>query len=169
MRAPIQTDGPAQPPADLDRVLATSVALYDVVDVEGFVNATLNAFERGDRPEWARLRGPERDELVLEGIAIMYELADRFEPRRGEHDRDGWFSGFAAFYLPKKLGEAWHRLNEHHRYVTQPDGKRKWIYLDPAHSLDGLREGSGGADGAEDLVDARILPPEHWTKPLQAA
>lgn len=152
-------------------MLATQVRLHDIDDVEGFVNATLNAFERGDRPEWARLRGPEREELVLEGIAIMYELAGRYEPRRGEHTQDGRFSGFAAAFLPKKLGDAWHRLHPHHRYVTDPDtGKRDWQYLQEAVSLDGLREPAGSDVGQpSDSAEARLLDRSKWTPVGKAA
>lgn len=158
-------------------MLATTVAIHDpqrcdprycVHDVEGFVNATINAFERGDRPEWAAIRGGEREELVLEGIAIMYQLERRYEPQRGNHAQGGWFSGFAAYFLPKKLGEAWHRLHENHRYVTDPEtGKRRWVYLQEASSLDALRRGPG--DDCDDSIETRVLRSTHWTPVAEAA
>lgn len=146
-------------------MLAEVVALHDVADVEGFVNATINRFEQGNRPEWARIARDEREELVLEGIAIMYHLADRYEPRRGNHTQDGRFSGFAAFYLPKRLGEAWHRLHAEHRYVTGKDGKREWVYLQPALSIEGLRASHADAGSGDGGREPKLRPAGQWAAP----
>lgn len=155
-------------------MLATTVALHDVTDVEGFVNATINEFEAGDQPEWAKPTRAEREELVLEGICIMYALARSYEPRRGGHTKDGKFSGYAAFYLPKKLTTAWHRLNENHRYTTDKNGKRHWLYLKPASSLEGLRDTQrfddltgGGRFSKGDTLEGGLRPVEQWC-PIQA-
>jgi hypothetical protein len=154
-------------------MLAELVSLYDVEDVEGFVNATLNRFEEGDLPEWAKLSTDERQELVLEGITIMFELAERFEPHREGYAQAGRFSGYAAAFLPKRLGDAWHRLHPEHRYVTDPEtGKRGWVYLQPASSLQGLAEhssqGGEGADG-QSFIEARVLDPTFWRPGQQRA
>ena len=135
------------------------------------MNATINAFDRGERPEWAAIRGHEREELVLEGIAIMYSLKQKYEPRRGDHAQGGWFSGYAAYFLPKKLGEAWHRLHENHRYVTQPDGKRKWVYLKESSSLEAMHERrtSGDDTGSyESYHEGSFLRPSHWSPVAEA-
>jgi hypothetical protein len=175
------TSPPAGPRAgDGAPVLAQVVAIHDpktcnpracVHDVEGFVNATIIRFEtNSNRPEWAAIRGDEREELVLEGIALMYHLAARYEPHRGNHAQGGWFSGYAAYFLPKKLGEAWHRLHENHRYTTQPDGTRKWVYLKEASSLDELRTGGPrGAEGRSDRVEATIRPAAQWAPVAETA
>jgi hypothetical protein len=147
-------------------VLNAIVALHDVDDVVGFVNDTLNQFCQG-RPgkPGVHLSRDEREELVCEGIAIMYDLADRYEPRRGDHEQDGRFSGFAAWALPKKLGDAWHRLHPEHRLVSDPEtGKRRWIYLEKHTSFDSVVSSEvsetgliGGGRGHVHEADVRFL------------
>lgn len=120
-------------------MLGTQVALHDVEDVEGFVAATI---ERSG----IQLSADEREELLAEGIRILFELSERFEPRRGNHTQDGRFSGFAAQFLPRKLGDAWHRWNPDHRYVTGEDGKRQWVYYPKPVSIQALEGGDSNAD-----------------------
>lgn len=112
-------------------VLAQPVALHDIRDAEAFVQATLNASKRVYGPD-------EREELVAEGLRIMVELARNFTPRRDGYDKDGRFSGYAAKFLRLKLEDAYHRLHPEHRLVTQPDGRRRYLYGDRAVSLDAL-------------------------------
>ena len=149
-------------------MLATRVALHDVDDVEGFVNATLNAFEVSIE---TKLEPQEREELVAEGLCIMYALAERYQPRRGDHTQDGRFSGFAAAFLPKKLGDAWHRMHPEHKYVTNPaTGKREWLYLKASLSLDGIRANGGARDRGEDnSLERRLLDPKKWVPIAPAA
>lgn len=115
-------------------LLPRPISLHDVVDVEAFVNATLNKSELGFLPA-------EREDLVAEGIALMVDLAQRYTPHRAGYAQPGRFSGYAAAFLPKRLGDAWHRLHEEHRYVTDPvTGKRDWHYDQPVVSLNALVE-----------------------------
>lgn len=149
-------------------MLATTVVLHDVEDVEGFVHATLNDIARKAD---VTIRGEERDELVLEGLTLMYELAGKYAPQEGHARQDSRFSGFAAYFLPKKLATAWHRLHENHRYTTRPDGKREWLYLKPAISFDGLcdQPGGGTTEGSRrDLVEGHVLAPSKWA-PVEAS
>ena len=143
-------------------MLTTVVVLHDVDDVEAFVQATLNAsgiaFERD-----------ERDELVLEGLAIMYRLADQFEPHRPGYSQPGRFSGYAAMFLPRRLTDAWHRLHPEHCYVTRPDGGREWYFAEQPVSLDGLRSDAAARKGSADGVDGQIRSPAHWARPRRAA
>lgn len=121
-------------------MLATTFALYDVDDCVAFVAATI-------RRTGLSVGEAEHEELMLEGLAILCDLAARFTPRREGYTQDGWFSGYAARYLPRRLGDAWHRLHPEHRYVTDPDtGKRHWRYGKPAISLDALTDGGGSTD-----------------------
>lgn len=120
----------------------------------------------------------EREELLAEGLVILLELAARYKPlpaRPGIDDnagrdrisgvRGGRFSGYAAFYLPKRLGDAWHRWHPEHRYVTDPaTGRRRWQYDQPTMSLDSLYEPRGQAPSAltdeygdMKLANARLL------------
>lgn len=146
------------------RLLHEPIALRDVADIEGFVNATINS-EFKDRRR-LNITRQEREELLSEGMAILYELSSVFVARRPGHTKDGRFSGFASFYLPKRLAEAWHRTHEEHRYVTDPEtGKRRYVYLTPSTSLDGLyaQFGSPSADtGEADDVEDLFLPPSKW-------
>jgi hypothetical protein len=59
-------------------------------------------------------------------------------------------------FLPRRLGDAWHRWHPEHRYITDPaTGRRRWHYDPPTMSLDGLYEARGG-DAGESLGDAAL-------------
>jgi hypothetical protein len=111
-------------------VLAAPVALHDVKDVEAFVRATI-------RRSGIQLGLEEREELVAEGICILFELARRYVPKPPA----GRFSGYAAQFLPRRLGDAWHASHPEHRYVTTTTGKRTWHYEPSPISFDGLTGG----------------------------
>jgi hypothetical protein len=148
------------------------VSLHDVEDVHAFVHGTLVRFERDSEFE---LTEPEREELHAEGMCILFELASKYEHQRPGYDRPGRFSGFAAMFLPRRLGDAWHRMHEEHRYVTRADGKREWRYFKRTISLNGLYEsekGGGDADGdfaAPSRVDGRLLGADKWVPVAEAA
>lgn len=110
-------------------MLSGKVTLHDIDDAEAFVISTIRRSKiRIDQDEFA--------ELICEGLVILCEMAQRFEPHRSGHDHPGRFSGYAARFLPNKLGDAWHRLHPEHVLKTQDDGTRKYEYLPPAGSLD---------------------------------
>lgn len=114
-------------------MLGTQIKVRDIDDAEGFVRATLQRSKiRFDREE--------EQELVLEGLCILYELAERYEPHRAGYATSGRFSGFAAQYLPRRLGDAWHRSHPEHQYATDENGKRTWVYHPTPLSLDSVRE-----------------------------
>jgi hypothetical protein len=135
-------------------LLATPFRLHDIDDVEGFVAATIKrAGITADEDEM--------QELKLEGIAILFELERKFDPHRPGYDRPGWFSGYAAQFLPRRLGDAWHRAHPEHRYVTGPDGKRRWVYDQAPASLDAITSskphaGDRGDFHGNDGVMARV-------------
>lgn len=122
-------------------MLATPFRLYDIDDCEGFVAATIQ--RAGITVETS-----EHEELMLEGLAILCELAGKFEPHRPGYSQPGRFSGYAAQFLPRRLGDAWHRAHPEHRYVTftEPDGstKRRWVYDSAPVSLDGIGQTGNG-------------------------
>lgn len=140
-------------------MLASLVTLHDIDDVEGFVCATIersglrNVISQG-----------EREELIAEGILILYELAERFEPQRDGYDQPGRFSGFAAQFLPRRLGDAWHSRNPEHRRVTGEDGKRRWVYSEAPLSLNEMLDTgeSNAACVSGSAVEAAIRPYGHW-------
>lgn len=119
------------------RYLATTLALHDVDDAEGFVAATIKRAA-------LNIGSDEREELMLEGLALLVDLANRFKPRLEGHQQDGRFSGYAAQMLPRRLGDAWHRMHPEHRYVTNREtGRREWHYDLAPVSLDGISSGEG--------------------------
>lgn len=140
-------------------LLATAVVLHDIDDVEMFIQAQLNTWRTR---AGIYLSVDDREELTAEALCIMFELAGRFEPHRPGYEKAGRFSGFAAAYLPKKLGDAWHRRDESHRYVTDPDtGKRRWRFYQQAASLDAIRDRIDGSAGGH-VADEPFLGPDDW-------
>ena len=127
------------------------IALMDIGNCEAFVQRTI------DRS--AITYGPsEREELLSEGLTLLYELAQKYNPGVGGRDATGSrFSGYAAMFLPRRLGDAWHKAHPEHRYITDPDtGKRGWRYDHTMVSLDGLSTGEISADGYDE-VDRQLL------------
>lgn len=118
-------------------MLSGVVVLHDIKDAEAFVISTIKRSKiRVDRDEY--------QELVCEGLVILCEMSKRFKPRMAGFEKDGKFSGYAARYLPNKLGDAWHRLHPEHVLKTQDDGARRYEYMDAAASFDQERERNSG-------------------------
>lgn len=146
-------------------VLAEVVALHDIEDIDAFVGATLerSAIEFSES---------DREELHAEGLAILFELAAKFEPHRSGYDTPGRFSGYAAQMLPRRLGDAWHKRLGHVK-VRDAEGKRRWTATQQPVSLDGLIANSTGTSSHEHgsaRTEARIRPQAHWAPaPLAAA
>ena len=135
---------------------ATPIRLDDIEDVHGFVANCLSRtgiyFGEAD----------EREDLIAEGVCILYELARAYEPRRAGYAQAGRFSGFAAQFLPRRLGDAWHKRHPNHRRVAGEDGKRRWVYQDAPISLEAVlaestRHGDSGSEGIE-----RFRPADQW-------
>jgi hypothetical protein len=141
-------------------MLAATVTLHDITNVEAFVHATLDDSR-------IRFGQEEREELVLEGFAILYDLAASYKPHIEGYAQPGRFSGYAARYLPRRLGEAWHKLHPDHVYRTKPEGGREWIFLRPAISLDAALA-RAGVDGNADSVERRIVNRAAWAPPQAA-
>lgn len=136
-------------------MLPTTVRLHDIDDVEGFVCATIEKAGLG------AVAAHEKEELVGDGILILYRLAEQFEPHRPGYSQPGRFSGFAAQFLPRRLGDAWHSRNPSHVRVAGPDGKRRWVYLDTPISLDSYLETideHSGLEGRRLNAEAHIRP-----------
>jgi hypothetical protein len=78
-------------------------------------------------------------------------LADRYKPQMSGYTQSGRFSGYAAMFLPRRLGDAWHKWHPEHRYITDPEtGKRGWHYDQPMISLDSLTNAAGGDSDQSD-------------------
>lgn len=134
-------------------LLGEPIAIGDIANAEAFVQRTI------DR-SGIEYSASEREELLAEGLTILCELARKYKPlpmRPGIDKQAGRFSGYAAMFLPRRLGDAWHKMHLEHRYVTNPDtGKRGWYYDSPMLSLDEL--GGGGEQRESHLLHARGLP-----------
>jgi hypothetical protein len=109
--------------------VATGCQLYDIADVEAFTRGTL--YKSG-----LALEHEEQEELVAEGICILYQLAEHYEPHRNGYASAGCFSGFAAVFQPRRLGDVWHSRHPEHRYRTTENGKRAWEYSKGPVTLD---------------------------------
>ena len=139
-------------------VLSTPVALHDIRDVNMFVR---NALDKAP----VRLEAEEFEELVAEGLVILYELAGKYEPHRPGYARAGSFAGYAAIYLPKRMTDAWHRSHPEHRYITLPDGKRAWQYLKQTVSLDEQRikfANVSGRENCDEVHEGRFVQRSQW-------
>jgi hypothetical protein len=133
-------------------LIGQPVAILDIANAEAFVQRTIDASGIQYSPH-------EREELLAEGLAILFELARKYNPGCGGRDAsNSRFSGYAAMFLPRRLGDAWHRWHPEHRYVTDPTtGKRGWRYDRPTISLDGLAERDEEDNADHQLHRARTI------------
>lgn len=113
-------------------MLPRSTSLRDIDDVEAFV---IMCIKRSGAP----VQPNEYEELVAEGICILYQMEKKYIPRMDGYARDGRFSGYAVKWMPRKMKEAWHRMNENAQQVTI-EGKRRWVYYERAASWDALTD-----------------------------
>jgi hypothetical protein len=126
-------------------LLATTVRLHDIRDVEAFVAHSLDKSGVGQR-----VSSSEREDLLAEGITILYSLSENYQPHRPGYNQEGCFSGYAAQFLPRRLGDAWHAANPGHRRLTAPDGSRTWAYEPAPASLD---DEEAGVVAAQEFAD----------------
>lgn len=96
------------------------VALHNIDDIEAVVKHCM-------KKSGLQLKDEQYDELFYTGIVLIYEMAAKFT--------GGSFYGFVMTFLPRKLGGAWHQMNETHVLVTHPGGKRSWRYYKDPRSL----------------------------------
>jgi hypothetical protein len=154
--------------------LSAKVALYNIEDCEAFVR---HCMKKGR----VILDGDAYDELLAEGLVLLYEMAGKYQPHRdpswhgASTERTKGFYGYALFLLPRKLGDAWHRMNPHHVQRTVEGGRRVYEYHRPAKSLDELAgqhfEGSSGAtgNGRRGIDDAGTRWPGNFVAPVATA
>jgi hypothetical protein len=120
------------------------IQIHDVDDATAFVNASITRSR-------ARLTVEQREDLVQEGLRLLWALSLAYEPgKNGRDPATSKFSGYAAKYLPGKLSDARHRLEGHRHAMV--DGVRQWQYDQPTVSLEGMREENpDGADHVHNL------------------
>lgn len=143
------------------------VQLHDIEDAAAFVAHCI-------RKSNFELTDDQFTELLSEGLVILCDMAGKFEAHRDGYSQAGTFFGYATTYLPRRLGSAWHKLNEHHVLVST-GGKRRWIYYKEAARLDAPRQGSthSNLDGispqtiGESLDDERIRRVGNFIPPPQ--
>lgn len=135
--------------------------MYDIDDAEAFVRATI-------RRSKIIVGRDEFEELLAEGLCILCEMAERYQPRMEGYEKDGTFAGYAARFLPKKLGEAWHKLHPEHVLRTCPDGSRRYEYLEPAGSLNQAIERDPSVLNSV-RIPGEFVPPRLATGPASPA
>ncbi len=110
-------------------VIATSVALHDIKDAEGFVAANIH------RSGVLVRDTHEREDLIAEGLTILLELAGRYEPHRAGYAKAGSFAGYAARFLPGRMRDAYHAMHPEHIARRDSDGRRVYEYGEKPMSL----------------------------------
>lgn len=139
------------------------VPIHDIADAEGFVIATINT-------KLKAITMDDREELVSEGLVILFDLARRYDPAKDRPStKPGHvcktarcckpsFAGYASYLLPRKLLDAWHRMHPEHVLRTQPDGSRKYEYLPKPASLEGSSDDSYYEEGINGGEPSRYHP-----------
>lgn len=118
-------------------------ALGDVDDAEAFVKSCI----RKAGLVW--LERDEYEELAAEGLVILCDLYNRYDPSKETNPDKASFHGYAWFLLPRKLLDAWHKMHPEHvlktfkeNAVDEETGEdvvvttRKYVYYESACSLD---------------------------------
>jgi hypothetical protein len=110
-------------------VIPAPVALHDIKDVESFVAANIHRskvifHDRG-----------EREQFLADGVAILFELADKYRSRLDGYAQDGSFAGYAARFLPGRMRDAFHALHPEHIARRDADGRRVYEYGERPMSL----------------------------------
>ncbi|MFP5356241.1 MAG: hypothetical protein ACLGIK_14025 [Gemmatimonadota bacterium] len=110
-------------------MLATSIRLHDVKDAEAFVAANVQ------RSGVIVRDTHEREDLIAEGLVILCELADRYEPHRAGYEKAGSFAGYAAKFLPGRMRDAYYALHPEHVARRDQDGRRVYEFGERPMSL----------------------------------
>jgi hypothetical protein len=127
-------------------MLTSKVSLHDIIDVEAFVIMCVKRSGSNAPVEYW-------DDLVAEGICLLYVMARNYKPRLNGYDKDGCFSGYAVKWLPKQIKQAWHKSQEHHLHATDPEtGKRGWTFRLTPVSYEVAVKGSNDEGGSQQEV-----------------
>jgi alkylated DNA nucleotide flippase Atl1 len=108
-------------------------SLRDILDVEAFV---IDCIKRSGAP----VQPHEYEDLVAEGICILYAMERKYIPKMAGYTQEGRFSGYAIKWMPRKMKEAWHRMHEECTLQTMPDKTRRWVRRERAQSWDALQD-----------------------------
>lgn len=115
------------------------IPVHDIEDAQSFVTQVIHR-------KFSKVSWDDRDELVAEGLVILFDLAKRYDPAKEGGKKDHVckgakccvpsFAGYASFQLPLKLLDAWHAMHPEHVRMTLEDGSRKYKYLEPAIGME---------------------------------
>ncbi|MCA1572673.1 MAG: hypothetical protein LC798_20735 [Chloroflexi bacterium] len=97
-------------------MIGTAIRLHDIRDAEGFVAANIHKSR-------IILSADEREDLLAEGLAILCDLARKYEPHRPGYAHAGSFAGYAAKYLPGRMRDAFYAMHPEH-VARREDGRR---------------------------------------------
>lgn len=138
-------------------MLSEKVSLGNVENAEAFVRHCLN------KGSSIRMTDDQRDELIAEGLLLLCELWNRYDPHRDKSPggTTTGFYGYALYLLPRKLADVWHRSQPHHVVRTMPDGSRIYEYLKEPKSISEITD-----TGAANLEIAHFAPDDSsWRWP----
>lgn len=131
-------------------VLSAKVSLHDVEDVEAFVIMCI-------KRSGCNAPSSAWDDLICEGICLLYKMASNYKPRLDGYTQDGRFSGYAVKWLPKQILKAWHTSHEHHLYTKDPiTKKRGWTYRLAPVSFEMINNGD------QTNQEVRMHTMKHW-------
>jgi len=117
-------------------------ALEDVDDVRGFAIAVVN---RSPLVRHGHLTNAERDEVVDEAVAMLYELHGDWDSERCAR-----FSAYCLTYLPKRL-VSWYRVN------LRQSGRGRWSGSTGEYKYNGTVSLDDVAPDAADRDDIALV------------
>lgn len=133
-------------------MLSRKVSLKDVDDVEAFV---ITCVKRSG----CNAPSDRWEELIAEGILLLYVMAENYQDQMPGYEVAGRFSGYAIKWLPRQIGQYWHKSQENHLYVKDPETKRRgWTYRQGPVSWEALMSD----DREHSSHERHVLPMSQW-------
>lgn len=122
-------------------LLAPPAPLEDIADVRGFAIAVVN---KSPLVRNGELTSAERDEVVDEAVALIFELREDWDQARCAR-----FSAYVLTYLPKRL-VSWYRVN------LRQSGRGRWSGSTGEYKYNGTVSLDDVAPGSADRVDVAL-------------
>lgn len=142
------------------------VACHDVLDVEAFVIKAMRT--SGITPG-----RDETEDIVMAGIVVLYDMANRYKPQMDGYARPGRFSGWAAKYLPGRIRDAYFQMHENIVVRVDTEGHKRREFLPapvrlspPSDWGDVDGHNSDDSDPGENDADDRALSVTDQHDPL---
>ena len=130
-------------------ILPNRVSLHNIDDIEGVIKHCI-------AKSGLRLNDDEYTELFQTGLVLIYEMSSKF--------KGGSFYGFVITFLPRKLGGAWHAMNETHVLMAQGT-TRKWRYYRDPRSLHERTSDTADTPLIQSIDGENIRVPGNFIRP----